>query len=251
MLEEGWVKISRKMLSWRWFSTPETAHLFLYMIIAASIETSDWKDITVPRGSFVSSIRKLSAETGLTEKQVRVALEHLKKTGEVAQSAYPKYSLFTVINYNRYQEKGHSEGTVAAQSGQARGKQGANRGQTKGNSIRIKEDKEDKEGKEYGDARAHTREIFCQQVGDTLSAYTGRLINSSDARMIFDLFDRCDNADIITDCIKSTAATFRPKYQGDRISSLKYFMPAINAAIASQDQTKGEENEYYKLETFI
>ena len=54
------------------------------------------------RGQRVASLAKLADETGLTVKQVRTALEHLKRTGEVTHTATSKYGLFTVNHYDRY-----------------------------------------------------------------------------------------------------------------------------------------------------
>lgn len=69
---------------------------------------ANWKDAyfqgeKIERGSFVSSIGKLSVETNLTEREIRTAIKHLKSTGEVTSRATNKYSVFTVNNYNLYQ----------------------------------------------------------------------------------------------------------------------------------------------------
>lgn len=69
---------------------------------------ANWKDgkfqgTTVPRGSFVSSTKKLSEETKLTEREIRTAISNLKKTGEVTSKSTNKYTVFTVVNYDLYQ----------------------------------------------------------------------------------------------------------------------------------------------------
>lgn len=61
------------------------------------------KGTTVPRGSFVSSLDKLSEETLLTKREIRTAISHLKTTGEVTVKTTNRYSIFTVINYDLYQ----------------------------------------------------------------------------------------------------------------------------------------------------
>ena len=97
------VKIDRNMVSWRWFQTPNTAHLFLYLVIRANIKDGAFKKITVKRGQLVTSLQHLANETGLTVSQVRTALEHLILTGEIAEDTTHGYRLITLLNYDKYQ----------------------------------------------------------------------------------------------------------------------------------------------------
>ncbi len=57
----------------------------------------------MPRGSFVTSIKQLSIELGLTNDEIRTALKHLIKTGEVTKQTTNKYTVITVSNYHLYQ----------------------------------------------------------------------------------------------------------------------------------------------------
>lgn len=72
------------------------------------LQIANWKEghfrgTTVPRGSFVSSLEKLSEETRLTKREIRIVISHLKTTGELIVEATSKYSVFTVQNYDLYQ----------------------------------------------------------------------------------------------------------------------------------------------------
>ena len=91
------------MLDWEWYSDINTSRLFIHMLLKANWKDGNFKGTTVPRGSFVSSIRKLADETSLTEREVRTAINHLKTTGEVTHKSTSKYSVFTVVNYDLYQ----------------------------------------------------------------------------------------------------------------------------------------------------
>lgn len=97
------VKIDRNMLRWQWFQTPNTAHLFLYLVIRANIKDAPFRGITVKRGQLVTSLPRLSRDTGLTVRQTRTALEHLKSTGEVTEVTNSAYRLITLLNYDKYQ----------------------------------------------------------------------------------------------------------------------------------------------------
>lgn len=101
---QGWVKIHRKIENWEWYKDPNTAHLFQHLVRRANHKDGKWRGITVPAGCLITSIRKLSEQTGLSERQVRTALNHLKSTHDVTQSSTNKYTLLKVNNYIKYQQ---------------------------------------------------------------------------------------------------------------------------------------------------
>ena len=114
-----YIKLSRKILEWEWYSDINTKTLFLHMLLKANWKDGRFQGIEIPRGSFTSSYQMLAMETGLTVKNVRTSLEHLKKTEEVAVSRHPKFSVFTIKNYIKYQ----SAGSQPAVDGQSAGSQ--------------------------------------------------------------------------------------------------------------------------------
>ena len=122
MLEGGFILLHRSILRWEWYGDLNTARLFIHLLLTVNYEPQRWQGIAVERGQRVASLAKLADETGLTVKQVRTALEHLKRTGEVTHTATSKYGLFTVNHYDRYQPRGEPEGTP---QGMENGIQGA------------------------------------------------------------------------------------------------------------------------------
>lgn len=101
-----YIKLSRKILEWEWYSDTNTKVLFLHMLLKANWKDGRFQGVEIPRGSFASSYQALALETGLTVKNVRTSLEHLKKTGEVAVNRHTKFSVFTIKNYTKYQSTG-------------------------------------------------------------------------------------------------------------------------------------------------
>lgn len=97
------IKIDRKILDWEWYGDINTCRLFIHLILKANWKDGRFQGTDVPRGSLISSIKRLSDETGLSERQVRTALNHLKTTGEVTSKGHAKYSVFTIKNYDLYQ----------------------------------------------------------------------------------------------------------------------------------------------------
>lgn len=153
------IKIDRNIMRWRWYKDANTVRVFLHLILNANISDHDFENITVHRGQLVTSQKSLSNDLGLTIKQIRTALEHLKATGEVAVTQYPKFSLITVLSYSSYQDvragsRAEAGASIAAGEGQSKGRQGAGKGQ------QYKNIKKSKNEKEYGDAplRAHAFE---------------------------------------------------------------------------------------------
>lgn len=105
----NYIKINRSMLDWEWYTDINTTRLFIHMILRANWKDGKFRGTTVPRGSLISSFRKLADETSLTEREVRTAISHLEETGEVTHEGHSKYSVFTVVNYDKYQFKDTQE----------------------------------------------------------------------------------------------------------------------------------------------
>lgn len=99
----GYVKIDRKILDWEWYKDINTKVLFLHCLLKANWKDGKFEGKIIPKGSFVSSLSKLSIETYLSVREVRTALEHLKSTGELTVIGCAKYSMITVNNYCTYQ----------------------------------------------------------------------------------------------------------------------------------------------------
>jgi DNA-binding transcriptional regulator YhcF (GntR family) len=136
MLENGFVKFDRKIANWRWYHDVNTFKLFFHLIITANYEPKPFENITVQRGQRVASYQSLAAETQMSVQNVRTALNHLISTGEVTRQSTSKYTVFTIVNYNMYQDNQQTNQQTA-------NKQLTNNQQTANNNGRkIKKDKE-------------------------------------------------------------------------------------------------------------
>ena len=124
----------------------------------------------IERGSFVSSISKLSAETGLSEREVRTALEHLKKTGEVTCNRHAKYSVYTVVNYCKYQSSDRQNDTENDMESDTRSDTSVDNLST-GNRHAIEEKKEGKNKRINNTGRFEPPDVemvraYCQERGN-------------------------------------------------------------------------------------
>lgn len=135
--QSTWIKIDRNILNWGWYKDANTARLFIHLLLKANIKDAVFMGVPVHRGQVVTSYPSLSRELKISIKSVRTALEHLKTTGEVTARPYHSFSLITIENYDRYQDKPAGQTAVY---GQAKGRQAAGKGQQSKN-IRSKERK--------------------------------------------------------------------------------------------------------------
>ena len=101
----GYIKIYRKFKDWCWYSDLPVFRLFFHMLLHANWEDNTWKGITVKRGQLVRSVRKLAAETGLTEQQTKTAINKLQSTHEITSVSTNKFTLYTIVKYDTYQTK--------------------------------------------------------------------------------------------------------------------------------------------------
>ena len=106
-MDNTFIKLSRKIQSWRWYQDANTMRVFIHILLNANVYDHDFENITVKRGQWVTSQKRIAEQLNLSLKNVRTALEHLKTTGEVAIKTTSKYSIITVFNYNQYQKVAH------------------------------------------------------------------------------------------------------------------------------------------------
>ncbi|MBQ8298145.1 MAG: hypothetical protein IJX77_10235 [Ruminococcus sp.] len=139
MLENGYIKLYRTMLKWEWYDDAITKSVFLHLLLTANITNDKWHGVEVPRGSRIASYEILARELKLSIKQIRTAINHLEKAGSVARSPYPKFTVFTLKNFDKFQ----GGASKTAGWGQGKGKVRASKGQ------QYKKNKEEKEEKEY------------------------------------------------------------------------------------------------------
>ena len=167
--DNEYIKLFRKLINWEWYTDINTKVLFIHCLLRANWKAGSWKGIPYERGQFITSLATLAAETGLSVKKVRTALDHLIETKEITSERQAKGNvqsrIITVLNYDLYQ----SEGKQKTSKGQEEGKQGASKGQQYKN---IKNFKEIKEQKDIYDAQISEIIDYFNQVAG--KHYTGR-----------------------------------------------------------------------------
>ncbi len=114
--KKGFIKLYRSLIDWEWFDDVPTAHLFVYCLCRANYENVVWQGKRIKKGSFVTSLKKLSIATGLSIQQIRTSLNKLKMTKEVTHQSTKQNTVITVLSFADYQESNtqltHNQHTI-------------------------------------------------------------------------------------------------------------------------------------------
>ena len=106
MSNGDWIKLNRKILKWEWYSDNSTRSVFLHALLKANYEPSRYKGHELAIGDVVFGRKKWAEELGLSERQVRTAITHLKETGEISTiKVTNKFTILHVENWEFYQSK--------------------------------------------------------------------------------------------------------------------------------------------------
>ena len=158
------IKVYRKLLDWEWYTDTNTKALFIHCLLRANWKAGTWHGVSYDAGEFITTLPKISAETGLSIQQARTALEHLELTGEVTSritdratgKKYNKIRIITVNNWDGYQgDNRQTNSQINRQNNrQLTGNQQAEPQATNSrykNIKNIKEEKKEKESKKEKD----------------------------------------------------------------------------------------------------
>lgn len=100
---EGYVKLHRAILQWEWYKDQNTKCLFIHLLLKACFDECHHKGSIVGRGQIVTSLSKLSEQTGLSTRQVRTSLDKLQRSSEITIDTNNKHTVITVCKYEDYQ----------------------------------------------------------------------------------------------------------------------------------------------------
>ena len=102
-MEEPYIKLYKKMLSWEWYDDPNTMRVFIHCLLRTNWKPGAWHGIHYEAGQFITRLETLSVETHLSVQQVRTALKHLSSTGEITSKQQGRSRIITVNNWQNYQ----------------------------------------------------------------------------------------------------------------------------------------------------
>lgn len=112
MLQNGYIKLHRSITKWELWNDQNAFRLFITLLLMANVSDCEYQGVMVHRGEVCASYAKLEQMTGLTKKQIRIALEKLEGARCTARYSHPKFLVISIKNYDSYQQKGTMKGTI-------------------------------------------------------------------------------------------------------------------------------------------
>jgi len=98
----GYFPLWRKITEWGWYKDSNTKAVFIHLLLSANFKERHYLGHSVLPGQCVTGRKTLSVTLGLTEMQIRTALKHLKATNEITIKAHTKFSIITLLNFQKY-----------------------------------------------------------------------------------------------------------------------------------------------------
>lgn len=141
----GWIKLHRKLMESPIYTDVVLLKAWVHCLLSATHTEHTTligrHGVTLQPGQFVTGRKKMAQETGLSEKQVRNALNTLNvlKMLTVDTSQGQAASVITVCNWSVYQDSDGSQGQDTAKKGPSKGQVRATRQECKNETMERKE----------------------------------------------------------------------------------------------------------------
>lgn len=141
----NYIKLFRKFKKWGWYSDPNTKAVFIHLLLSANWQDGEFRGEKIRAGECVFGRKKAAKDLGLSEQNVRTAINHLLKSGEISTTKVTnRFTIIKIEKWAFYQgretESNHQSNQQLTSSQPA--------------ANHIQEEKEEKEGKEVCIARA-------------------------------------------------------------------------------------------------
>ena len=104
-MNQGWIKLHRALMDWEWYDDIITRGIFIHCLLRANHTDVNWRGMELKRGQFVTSLKHLADENGVSVQTLRTHLKRLKSTSELTIKSTNKYSIITVCKYASYQSE--------------------------------------------------------------------------------------------------------------------------------------------------
>ena len=102
-MNRGYIRVYRKLEDWDWYKNPTILALWIHILMKANHTNKKWQGEMIKRGSFITGLKQLANDTGLSVQQIRTGLKKLELTSNLTSKSTNKYRIITVLDYNDYQ----------------------------------------------------------------------------------------------------------------------------------------------------
>lgn len=101
--ENGFIKISRQILDWKYVQNPNALALWIQLLVMANWKDGYFMGVTIPRGSLATSIQSLACKTGMHPNTVRKWLKKFENENQISMKSTNRFTLISISNYNTFQ----------------------------------------------------------------------------------------------------------------------------------------------------
>lgn len=140
-MERGYIKLYRKALDSGLIQHAKAWQLLSWLLLSVTHKpfktTFNGVLFSLEPGQLVSSMNEICARLKMTPKEYRTAVAFLEKAEFAANKGANRGTVFTIINWDTYQQEGQTEG-------KPKGKMWASSGQTEGVASRNIQEQENK-----------------------------------------------------------------------------------------------------------
>lgn len=103
MKTNGFIKLHRSILDWRWYEDANTFRVFLHLLLKAAVFDYEYGKTKIKRGEVLTTYDELALTLKLSVQNIRTAISHLKSTGEITSRQCSKFQVISILRYNDYQ----------------------------------------------------------------------------------------------------------------------------------------------------
>lgn len=100
--DKGFFKLNRSFLDWQWYKNANTARVMLHFLLKVNYKCINWEGITINQGEFITSLKHLSIELGMSESCIRTAIKKLEKTKYITKETTSHFTKITVLHSELY-----------------------------------------------------------------------------------------------------------------------------------------------------
>ena len=185
----GYIKLFRNIEDWGWYDDPGTLALWVHLLISANWKDRvEWHGLNVERGSLITSVARLSADSGLSGRQVRTCLGRLVRTGEIKMEATNKWTKITICKYDTYQSMDDEECQAADEQPTSIGHASDIQTTTIEESKKVRKEEGKKDKPNYAEAAARIYALYPTQTvrpeGNTVSLKSAKKDKDKILRML-------------------------------------------------------------------
>ena len=115
-MEEGWIKLHRKMREWQHYQRPSVRLVFEELLFCANTNAVWFHGIKINRGETIVSIDTICTFTGFSRATVVAALKILEDTKEIKRSKCWRGTRTKILNFDKYQNISSSTSSIESSS---------------------------------------------------------------------------------------------------------------------------------------